>query len=216
MRIAYVDPEAFPSATPPSIQSWHTCVGLAAHADVCLLGGRGKANDAAAFYGTARPVTLHLRLLPRCQRRWGNLHASWSLPFQLLALLALRCLMRTEQVSVVLTRNLAWGPDRKVNDTTVAVTDGKTVTANPVAYWLDTWYTNVYIGGDHVKRVTGEWLDGGRVLKLETKLALEAQQGDIPVHIYEEYRLSADGKTLKLYELRSTRDEALVYTFTRQ
>lgn len=118
--------------------------------------------------------------------------------------------------SVVLTRNLAWGADRKVDDTTVAVTDGKTVTANPVAYWLDTWYTNVYIGGDHVKRVTAEWLDGGRVLKLETNLQLEAQQGDIPVHIYDEYRLSADGKTLKLYELRSTRDEALVYYFTRQ
>lgn len=118
--------------------------------------------------------------------------------------------------SVVLTRNLAWGADRKVDDTTVAVTDGKTVTANPVSYWLDTWYTNVYIGGDHVKRVTAEWLDGGRVLKLETKLVIEAQQGDIPVHLYDEYRLSADGKTLKLYELRSTRDEALVYTFTRQ
>ena len=117
--------------------------------------------------------------------------------------------------SVVLTRHLAWGADRKVDDTTVVVTDGKTPTANPVGYWLDTWDTNVYIGGDHLKRVTGEWLDGGRVLKLETRLFIEAQQGDHAVHIYDEYRLSADGKTLKLYELRSTRDEALVYTFTR-
>jgi hypothetical protein len=121
---------------------------------------------------------------------------------------------RGDAVSV--TRKLAWGDDRKVDDLTVAVTDGKTVTANPVTYWLDTWYTNVYIGGDHLKRVTGEWLDGGRVLKLETTFFLEAQQGDHAVHIYDEYRLSADGKTLKLYELRSTRDEALVYYFTRQ
>lgn len=118
--------------------------------------------------------------------------------------------------AVVITRNLAWGTDRKVSDTTAAVTDGKTVTANPVGFWLDTWYTNVYVGGDHLKRVTAEWLDGGRVLKLETNLAIEAQQGDHPVHIYDEYRLSADGKTLKLYELRSTRDEPLVYFFTRQ
>ena len=117
--------------------------------------------------------------------------------------------------SVVITRHLAWGADRKVDDTTTVKTDGKTVTANPVGYWLDTWYTNVYIGGDHQKHVTAEWLDGGRVLKLETTLQLEAQQGDHPVHIYDEYRLSADGRTLKLYELRSTRDEPLVYFFTR-
>ena len=118
--------------------------------------------------------------------------------------------------TVVVTRNLAWGADRKASDVTTVKTDGKTVTASPVTYWLDTWYTNVYIGGDHQKHVTGEWLDGGRVLKLETNLFIEGQQGDHAVHVYDEYRLSADGKTLKLYELRSTRDEALVYYFTRQ
>lgn len=112
-------------------------------------------------------------------------------------------------------RHLSWGADRKVSDTTKVATDGKTSTANPVGYWLDTWYTNVYVGGDRQKQVTGEWLDGGRVLKLETRLQLEAQQGDHPVHIYDEYRLSADGRTLKLYELRSTRDEPMVYVFTR-
>ena len=117
--------------------------------------------------------------------------------------------------TTVLTRNLAWGADRQAGDTTTVKTDGKTVTAGSVGYWLDTWYTNVYIGGDHQKHVTGEWLDGGRVLKLETNLFIEAQQGDHAVHIYDEYRLSADGKTLKLFELRSTRDEALVYIFTR-
>jgi len=118
--------------------------------------------------------------------------------------------------SVVITRHLAWGTDRKVNDTTAAVTDGKTATANPVGYWLDTWYTNAYVGGDHLKRVTAEWLDAGRVLKLETNLVIEAQQGDHPVHLYDEYRLSADGRTLRLYELRSTRDEPMVYVYTRQ
>jgi len=118
--------------------------------------------------------------------------------------------------TVVLARHLAWGTDRKVDDVTTVKTDGHTVTANPVGYWLDTWYTNVYVGGDRRKQVTGEWLDGGRVLKLETNLQLEGQQGDHPVHLYDEYRLSADGRTLKLYELRSTRDEAMVYYFTRQ
>lgn len=118
--------------------------------------------------------------------------------------------------TVVITRHLQWGADRKVSDTTTVKTDGTTCTGNPVGYWLDTWYTNVYIGGDHQKHVTAEWLDGGRVLKLETQLQLEAQQGDHPVHLYNEYRLSADGQTLRLFELRSTRDEPLVYLFTRQ
>ncbi len=118
--------------------------------------------------------------------------------------------------TVTITRHLAWGADRKVDDVTTVKTDGRTATPNPVAYWLDTWYTNVYIGGDGKKQVTGEWLDGGRVLKVESRLQLEAQQGDHPVHLYDEYRLSADGRTLRLYELRSTRDEAMVYVFTRQ
>lgn len=117
--------------------------------------------------------------------------------------------------SAQIVRHLRWGLERKVDDTTNVKTDGQTVTANPIGYWLDTWYTNVYIGGDHQKQVTGEWLDGGRVLKLESRLALEAQQGDHPVHIYDEYRLSPDGNTLTQYELRSTRDQAMTYVFHR-
>jgi hypothetical protein len=117
--------------------------------------------------------------------------------------------------AVRIVRHLQWGPDRKVDDTTRVLADGKTVTANPVGYWLDTWYTNVYVGGDKQKQVTGEWLDGGRVLKLESRLTLEAQQGDYPVHVYDEYRLSPDGRRLTLFELRSTRDQALVYVFNR-
>lgn len=117
--------------------------------------------------------------------------------------------------AVTIVRRLQWGPDRKVADTTRAVADGSTVTANPVPYWLDTWYNNVYIGGDKQKRVTAAWLDGGRGLKVESNLTLEAQQGDYPVHVYDEYRLSPDGRTLTQFELRSTRDQALVYVYHR-
>lgn len=116
---------------------------------------------------------------------------------------------------VQINRHLQWGKDRKVTDVTKAVTDGHTVTANPVQYWLDTWYTNVYIGGDHQKHVTAEWLDKGRILKLETKLTLFAQQGDHPEHLYDEYRLAPDGQSLTLFELRATRDQPLVYRFNR-
>ncbi|MFI5355871.1 MAG: FKBP-type peptidyl-prolyl cis-trans isomerase [Opitutales bacterium] len=117
--------------------------------------------------------------------------------------------------TVQITRRLQWGEERKVNDVTSVKADGRTVTANPVSYWLDTWYTNVYLGGDHQKHVSGEWLDQGRILKVESTLALEGQQGDHPVHIYDEYRLAPDGQTLMQFELRSTRDQALVYVFDR-
>jgi len=98
---------------------------------------------------------------------------------------------------------------------TTLKTDGVTVTRVPVAYWLDTWYNNTYIGSDGAKRVRGEWLDGGRILKVETTLMLKSQQGDVPVHLYDEYRLSPDGRTLTLFELRSTRDQVLTFVFTR-
>ena len=117
--------------------------------------------------------------------------------------------------AVEIVRRLQWGPDRKVADTTRAVADGHTFTVNPVEHWLDTWYTNVYIGGNRQKQVTATWLDSGRVLKLESNLVLEAQQGDYPVHVYTEYRLSPDGNTLRQFELRSTRDQALVYVWRR-
>jgi hypothetical protein len=123
--------------------------------------------------------------------------------------------IKVEGDAVQITRQLKWGESRKVDDVTKVTADGRTVTANPVTYWLDTWYTNVYIGGDHQKHVSGEWLDGGRILKLETTLALEGQQGDHPVHIYDEYRVAPDGKSMMLFELRSTRDQALVYVFNR-
>lgn len=116
---------------------------------------------------------------------------------------------------VELTRTLTWGKERRATDVTRAVTDGRTFVATPLTYWLDTWYNNAYIGGDKQQHVTAEWLDSGRVLKLERRLTLNAQQGDVPVHIYDEYRLSPDGRTLKLFELRSTRDQPLVFVFTR-
>jgi len=113
-------------------------------------------------------------------------------------------------------RHLSWSPDRRVADATTLKADGRTVTVNAVPYWFDSWYNNAFIGTDHVKRVSGEWLEPGRVLKVETALFLEAQQGDTPVHIYDEYHLSADGRTLRLFELRSTRDQALSFVFNRE
>jgi len=116
---------------------------------------------------------------------------------------------------VQIERRLQWGKDRKVGDVTRYKPDGVTVTTNPVTYWLDTWYNNVYIGTDHQKQVRGEWLADGRGLKLVTNLKLEAQQGDVPVQIDDTWQLSPDGNTLTLKQVRSTRDQELTYVFKR-
>jgi hypothetical protein len=117
--------------------------------------------------------------------------------------------------TVRLDRRLGWGHDRHVSDSTTVTADGRTVSSVPVPHWLDTWYSNAYIGGDHHKRVCGKWITPGQVLQVESSLTLDLQQGDVPVHLYDEYHLSPDGKTLTQIEIRSTRDQALTYVFTR-
>jgi glycosyltransferase involved in cell wall biosynthesis len=107
MRVAYVDAETYPSATPASIQTVQTCMGLAQHAEeVWLVGGRGAAGDVTGYYGLDLPPNLRLVRVPRCRWNPGGVRLTWSLPFHLLALRALRQLVRKRQVSAVLVRNL--------------------------------------------------------------------------------------------------------------
>jgi hypothetical protein len=117
--------------------------------------------------------------------------------------------------TVELKRTLFWTIAKQGTELLVVQPDDHTVTDNPAKYWFDSAYNNAYIGGDHQQHIKAGWLDGGRILRLEITLSLEMQQGDYPVHIYREYRLSADHNTLKVYELRSTRDQALTFTYTR-
>lgn len=113
---------------------------------------------------------------------------------------------------VTIARRLAWGRrdfnDRMTVDPAAAVTV-------PVALWPDNRHLGAYIGGDHTKRVRAEWLDQGRILRLSTDLVLSTQQGSRAVNILSDYKLSADGATLVLTELRSTRHRPVVHVFTR-
>jgi glycosyltransferase involved in cell wall biosynthesis len=107
MRIAYVDPQAYPSATPASLQTFHTCVGLAVHTErIWLVGGRGVSADAAVFYGLPQPPNLRLLRLPRCRRERGCIRVAWSAPFHFLALAVVRHLAHEAGITAVLTRNL--------------------------------------------------------------------------------------------------------------
>jgi glycosyltransferase involved in cell wall biosynthesis len=107
MRVVYIDPQAYPSAAPEALQTYHTCIGVAAHAEaVWLVGGRGRGENPAAYYGIAQPENLRLLRLPRFRRERGWVRPAWTTPFHFLALAKLRGLARQERIEVVLTRDL--------------------------------------------------------------------------------------------------------------
>ena len=85
----------------------------------------------------------------------------------------------------------------------------------PVAMWPDNRHLGAYIGGDRTKHVRAEWLDDGRILRLRTDLVLSTSQGDRPVNILSDYKVSANGAVLTLTELRSTRNRPVIYVFNR-
>jgi glycosyltransferase involved in cell wall biosynthesis len=107
MRVVYVDSQAYPSAAPEALQTYHTCVGVAAHAEaVRLIGGRGAWPDPAAYYGVAQPANLTLLALPRFRRETGWVRPAWTAPFHVLALARLRRLVRDARIDAVLARDL--------------------------------------------------------------------------------------------------------------
>ena len=85
----------------------------------------------------------------------------------------------------------------------------------PVPLWPDNRHLGAYMGGDKTRRIRAEWLDGGRLLRLNIDVSLTTQQGDRAVNILSDYKVSANGSRLTLTELRSTRNRPVVYTFTR-
>lgn len=114
---------------------------------------------------------------------------------------------------VTISRQLGSGR-RGFNDTmTLNTTAADNVVA--VELWPDNRHLGAYIGGDRTKHVRAEWLDGGRILRLSTNLVLSTQQGDRPVNILSDYKVSANGAVLTLIELRSTRNRPVVYVFNR-
>ncbi len=114
---------------------------------------------------------------------------------------------------VTISRQLGSGR-RGFNDTmTLKTAAADNVVA--VELWPDNRHLGAYIGGDRTKHVRAEWLDGGRILRLSTNLVLSTQQGDRPVNILSDYKVSANGAVLTLIELRSTRNRPVVYVFNR-
>lgn len=122
-------------------------------------------------------------------------------------------IIQASDQSVTLQRRLGWG--RRVHEETMQLPLDGSRTAVPVPYWADNRHIGAYIGGDGHKQVQARLLDGGRVLRIESDLTVETQQGDRAINILSDYHLSTDGRTLTLMEIRSTRSRPVVTVFTR-
>lgn len=73
----------------------------------------------------------------------------------------------------------------------------------------------VYPAKGGVTRASADWIDGGRTLRTEAVTPVEVSQGVVPLRITTEYRLSEQGDTLTVIELRSARPRPLVYVFRK-
>ena len=114
---------------------------------------------------------------------------------------------------VSLTRKLAWGRREFVDQLELDLARPETVA--PIDWWADNRHLGAYIGENKTRRVRAQWLDDRRILRLSTDLVLETQQGERPVNILSDFKVSANGAELTLTELRSTRNRPVVYVFTR-
>lgn len=114
---------------------------------------------------------------------------------------------------VTLTRHLEAG--RRNYDDVTALNLTQAVNVVPMEWWPDNRHLGAYIGGDRTKKVRAELLDGGRLLRTSADLVLATQQGERAVNILTDYKVSANGSQLTLIELRSTRNDPIVYVFKR-
>lgn len=126
---------------------------------------------------------------------------------------ALKLIITVDGSRVTLTRQFTAG--RRNFDEITTLDLASAVNVVPVAWWPDNRHLGAYIGGDKAKRVHAELLDGGRLLRTSADLVLATQQGERAVNILSDYRVSTNGAQLTLIELRSTRNDPIVYVFQR-
>lgn len=81
--------------------------------------------------------------------------------------------------------------------------------------WWDNRHIGAYLGGDKKQTVAAKWLDEGQTLQLNIDMILETSQAATPVRVIRELRLSRDGKTLRVLQLRSSRNLPIVRVFDR-
>ena len=117
--------------------------------------------------------------------------------------------------AVVLQRKWRGSHEGGAFTDSVRLVPGTTVRSEPMLQWPDERHLGAYITGDRRKSVASHWADDEQTLVTESSMTLSIQQGEQPIRIYTEYRLSPEGDRLDVLELRSTRPRPIHYVFTR-
>jgi hypothetical protein len=126
---------------------------------------------------------------------------------------ALKLTIKVDGPRVTLTRDYDAGRRNFREVTALDLTEAVSVV--PVEFWPDNRHIGAYIGGDKTKRIHAEVLDGGRMLRTNADFTLATQQGERAVNVLSDYKVSTNGAQLTLVELRSTRNDPIVYVFKR-
>ncbi len=116
-----------------------------------------------------------------------------------------------DQLTII--RNLDGG--RRDHTDTIPLDLTKEVNVVPQGWWSDNRHLGAYSPHDAQKTVRARTLDDGKLLRLETDLVLETQQGPRDVNIISQYQISPDGDILIVTDLRSTRPRPVIHVFKR-
>jgi hypothetical protein len=81
--------------------------------------------------------------------------------------------------------------------------------------WPDNRLIGAYLGGDRTKKFKFRVLNDGRLLRTVADMVLATQQGEHSVNVLRNYKVSSNGLQLTLTELRSSRDDPIIYVFRR-
>jgi len=126
-----------------------------------------------------------------------------------------RCELNITQTGDQLTISRNLGGGRRTHTDTIPLDLTKEVNVVHQGWWIDNRHLGAYSPRDATKTIRAKTLDEGKLLRLETDLVLETQQGSRDVNIISQYQISPDGDVLIVTDLRSTRPRPVIHVFKR-
>lgn len=163
-----------------------------------------------AFLSIACSGVLHAQVNPDFSGRW-LIDANRSTPLDPWRSLEIDISVKGDSVSII--RDYSAGS--RVASESMALDMTRASQDVVVDGWWDNRHIGAYLGGGKKQTVAARWLDEGQTLQLNIDMILETSQGDAPVRVIRELRLSEDGQTLTVLQLRSSRNLPIVRVFNR-
>ncbi len=125
---------------------------------------------------------------------------------------AMDLILKVDGDKVAIEHDMRWRTTRVLETNTINTR--KTVSISNF-FRIEQRHMAVYPPKKSKSKVSSEWLDDNRTLKVETTVPVEISQGEATMRLYYEYRLGVGNDTLTLIELHSTRNTPLVYRFRK-